>query len=128
MRNFKEDDFDGAGQYIIRTSKGPNEVKSGGFLATTAFKIGYTHDSSFGSNVYTLISMTDGWTRDSFKDENGNWVKFAGDDNQSAKQKLVHYLNSPELCPQEYRHATFDEMVRVILHTKSRCRGELLAG
>ena len=42
------------------------------------------------------------------------WVQFNG------KKILCDYLNNPEFCQQEYRFATQEEVVRVVLYQRSR--------
>ena len=65
MEKFKREDFEGAGQYIIRKNKSYNWEKftDGGRLSTFMYKVGYHHIVSNPKvNKYCLISMSDGYT------------------------------------------------------------------
>lgn len=155
MRNFTPEDFEGAGQYLLRM--GTEEISArengkpfrgysdAGYLSTITYKVGYMHDIlniGNGNQLTTLTSMSDGWTRichypnakkaqlykkegkeldfdekektlwQSDEDGNPNFL--------SGKQKFCDYLNNPDT--QEYRFATQEEIVRVVLYQKSRWR------
>jgi hypothetical protein len=138
MRNFTTEDFNGAGQYLIRMC--PAEIAAQNdpeltfygyirtsYLSTIMYKVGYiTNIWGLGkdlSNVYTLVAMSDGNVRLGYKDKKTKeWVLFQGEeDGVKGTQVLVDYLNNPELS-QEYRFATQEEVVRVVMYQKSRWR------
>lgn len=137
MRNFTIEDFSGAGQYLVRNDKEPNKYVDAGFLSTIMKKVGYTIPNSRclsnppdQGNVYTLVDMSDGLTSLGYFDQRKDpeyknnprrcnthlweWVQFDG------LQVLCDYLNNPDLCLQEYRFATQEEVVRVVMYQKSR--------
>jgi hypothetical protein len=135
MRNFTTEDFSGSGQYLVRCDKEPGKYVDAGFLSTVMKKVGYCHGKGLANepekgNVSTLVDMSDGMTALGYFDttadkEYGNgpvnthmwkWVQF---DNT---QVLCDYLNNPDLCKQEYRFATQEEVVRVVMYQKSRWR------
>lgn len=140
MRNFNTEDFSGCGQYLVRNDKEPNKFTDTGFLTTIMKKIGYCRGHGLNElpekgNVITLIDMSDGLTSfgyfDQRKDPSRNnnpriitsetskfwlWVQFNG------LQSLCDYLNNPDLCQQEYRFATQEEVVRVVMYQRSRWR------
>tara|TARA_R110000850_G_scaffold34024_2_gene92258 strand:- start:2935 stop:3348 length:414 start_codon:yes stop_codon:yes gene_type:complete len=137
MRDFKPEDFDGSGQYIIRNDKAPDYFTDAGFMSTVMYKVGYMHGnrvSSFGHAI-VKISMADGWTTMGYFNKNGftenpqqpdkwTWVPWTSTFEENsivAKQKFCDYLNNPELS-QEYRFATHEELMRVCLYQKRRCR------
>lgn len=118
MRNFKPDDFKGSGQYLVRDT---NTIDTS-YLASVLFKVGYSHGHTEegrnpNSNSTLLISMADGWT------QNGH---FKGSD---PKQVFVEWKSIKDLCDhlndrntQEMRFATHEEIVRVALYQKARCK------
>lgn len=140
MRNFTPEDFSGAGQYLVHNDKEPNKYVDTGFLSTIMKKVGYCLGQGCAKrpkrgNIMTLVDMSDGLTAlgyfDTRKDpehgknprkissENINtwvWVQFNG------TQALCDYLNNPDLCEQEYRFATQEEVTRVVMYQKSRWR------
>lgn len=139
MRNFTPEDFNGAGQYILRMShdeifaRDNNKPFSGysntSYLSTLIKKVGYitnNYDIGNGEQICTLTDMSDGWTIFSNytskdpKSNNYEKVIWQGK-NDYGKQLLCNWLNNPELC-QEHRFATQEEIVRVVLYQKSRWR------
>jgi hypothetical protein len=139
MRNFKTEDFSGAGQYLLRMS--PDEVHKkennlpfsgycdAGFLSTIVKKVGWitnNYEIGDGEQIYTLTDMSDGmtllgnYTSKTPKDNNYEKVIWQGEDG-AGKQKLVDWLNNPELS-QEHRFATQEEIVRVVMYQSSRWR------
>ena len=144
MRNFKTEDFNGAGQYLIRMSpqeiyaKENNEHFRGytdaGYLSTIMYKVGWltnNYDIGNGQQIYALIAMSDGMIQISnYKEVNpsnsNNWDKNIWqsdniEDIDGGKRKMVDWLNNPELSC-EYRFATQEEVVRVVLNQSSRWR------
>jgi hypothetical protein len=79
-----------------------------------------------GEQIYTLIDMSDGmtiignYTSKESKSNNYEKIIWQGE-NGYGKQLLVDWLNNPELS-QEYRFATQEEVVRVVLYQSSRWR------
>ena len=139
MRNFKMEDFSGSGQYLLRMS--PREIhcrnnninfegySDTSYLSTIIKKVGYitnNYNIGDGEQIYTLTDMSDGLTRISNYTSNepklNNYEKiiWQGEDGLG-KQKLVNYLNNPELS-QEHRFATQEEIVRVVMYQSSRWR------
>lgn len=137
MRNFTTEDFSGAGQYLVRNDKEPNKFVDTGFLSTIMKKVGYClgqgcSDVPERGNIMTLVDMSDGLTSLGYFDQRKDpeyrknprtcnthlwkWVQFNG------TQSLCDYLNNPDLCEQEYRFATQEEVTRVALYQKSRWR------
>lgn len=136
---FTPEDFDGAGQYIVRETK--NKIKSPhfldtGFLSTVMKKVGYINYvglASKSSNLYCLIDMSDGLTYTGYyitKDKEGNkiedsskWkrINFEGDTSYEAKSKLCEYLNNNP-HGETYRFATNEELIRVAAHQKWRTK------
>jgi hypothetical protein len=137
MRNFTTEDFSGAGQYLIRNDKAPGHYTDPGYMSTITKKVGwivpserFLVDCPEDGNIYTLTDMSDGMTSLGYFDKrqssnNGigpidtsgwKWVRF------DTLQVLCDYLNNPELCKNEYRFATQEEMVRIIMYQKSRWR------
>ena len=143
MRNFKIEDFSGAGQYLLRMS--PDEIykknnnqkfcgySDSSFLSTIVKKVGWitnNYDIGNGEQIYTLTDMSDGMTilgnYSSKTPESNNWEKIIWqadnfDDRDGGKRKLVEWLNNPELS-QEHRFATQEEIVRVVMYQSSRWR------
>ena len=138
---FTPDDFEGAGQYIVRETKNKLEspyFKDTGFLSTVMSKIGYIHSHRYrgegvASNIYTLVDMSDGLIYTGYytntKDSEGNklpiekWVfnEFSGDSSFEAKQKICDYLNNNP-HGETYRFATNEELIRVAAHQKWRTK------
>ena len=129
MRDFKLKDFDGAGQYLIRM--GPKELalnKDGkafsgyndtGYLTTITYKVGYLHRIKGFGQCRTLASMADGWTQVShfIKTIGGTtneifWASPKGAPAKEGRQIFVNHLNEGE---SEYRFATQEEIVRVVM-------------
>lgn len=122
MRNFKIEDFEGAGQYLVRTNYSPKEIKSHdnpGFLSTVTYKVGYEYRGKRGVHTTYLISMADGLIFDGYKYKD-KWVywepskKERKSSTEAGYRKLVKYLNDPKLCTQEMRFATQDEIIAVV--------------
>jgi hypothetical protein len=139
MRNFTIEDFDSAGQYLLRMSpreiycRDNNEKFEGysntSYLSTIIKKVGYITNNykiGDGEQIYTLTDMSDGLTRignftaKSAESNNYEKVIWQGK-NGLGKQKLINWLNNPELS-QEHRFATQEEIVRVVLYQSSRWR------
>lgn len=139
MRNFKVEDFSGAGQYLLRMS--PDEVHARnnnkpfggycdtGYLSTIIKKVGWitnNYNIGNGGQIYTLTDMSDGMTRIgnyTAKDpKTNNYEKIIWQgENSEGLQLLCNYLNNPELS-QEHRFATQEEVVRVVMYQSSRWR------
>lgn len=138
---FKPEDFDGAGQYIVRESVNKTnspDIYSTGYLSTVMKKIGYTlgtRRNNSPANIYCLIDMSDGCVKEGYftgtKNEDGRdidsekwiWNQFAGTTNHEAKTRLCEYLNNNP-HGETYRFATAEEVMRVILHqTGYRTKG-----
>ena len=139
MRNFTMEDFSGAGQYLIRADKPAGEYTNPGFMSTIMIKVGYCRGQGClnppqTGNIITLVDMSDGCTSlgyfDTRKDTGYHqvpkmtnsegiskwvWIPFNG------YQALCDYLNNPDFS-QEYRFATQEEVVRVVMYQKSRWR------
>lgn len=129
---FKPEDFDGAGQYIVRET--PNKVNSphivdSGYLSTVMTKVGWnqgTRREHRSSNIYCLIDMSDGLvtegyftntkteTGESIEHEKWIWNEFSGTTNYEAKVKLCEYLNNNP-HKETFRFATNEEVVRVVM-------------
>lgn len=133
MRTFTPEDFSGCGQYIVRVdAKQREQMKNGkaphlcdpGYLSTIMYKVGYSHGNGFihrpeDGNIIMKVSMADGHTSNGYFNQNGstdpsNWtfVQWNG------KQDFCDYLNHPD--KEEYRMATQEEVVRVVLYQRSR--------
>jgi hypothetical protein len=143
MRNFKVEDFEGSGQYLIRMSlKEIYERNLGnvnyqyeniGFLSTLMKKVGYIRNLDNignGFQLITLTDMSDGCTyigNFTAKDINSNnyereiWQADNDEDDDGGTRKLVEWLNNSELS-QEHRFATQDEVVKVVMHQSSKWR------
>lgn len=139
MRNFTIEDFSGSGQYLLRMSpreihcRDNNEQFEGysntGYLSTIIKKVGWITNNygiGNGEQIYTLTDMSDGMTilgnYTHNNPQSNNWEKIIWQgENGLGKQKLVDWLNNPELS-QEHRFATQEEVVRVVLSQKSRWR------
>lgn len=139
MRNFKPEDFSGAGQYLLRMTpdeihaKNNNQPFRGhcdtGYLTTIVKKVGWitnNYNIGNGEQIYTLTDMSDGmttignYTAKEPKTNNYERIIWQGE-NGEGKQLLCNYLNNPELS-QEYRFATQEEIVRVVMYQSSRWR------
>ena len=111
--------LEGGGIYITRAE---DNTDSPGYLATVTYKIGYCHTDPFmnksPSQMPCLVSMSDGWTRfgshtaiDPTHPEKGNkYVQW------ESKQDLCDDLNRDG----RYRFATGDELVSIIIYSKTR--------
>ncbi len=117
MRNFKPEDFSGGGHYIIRDDGPPNTIDNSGRMSTLMYKTGYSHGHGFEYNpkmgqITTLTAMSDGWTMTGHI-EDGKYIQW------NNKEGLCDYLNK---CAQEYRFATQEEVVRVVMCQNHRWR------
>ncbi len=145
MRKFTIEDFSGAGQYLIRMS--PREVycqkddnddtfygyTDTGYLSTIMYKVVWltnNFDLGNGEQVYGFAAMSDGMLKISnytAKEPKTNdyekviWQRDGEHDPDGGKRKMVEWLNNEELSP-EYRFATQEEVVRVVMYQKSRWR------
>lgn len=123
MRNFKPEDFDGSGQYLIRNDGEPNTLKDSGYMSTITYKVGYSHGHGFTSkpdkgNIVLLVSMADGWTQSGYFDKHGKEdPEFWTFSQWNSKQDFCNWLNTKD---QEMRFATQEEIVRVVLYQKGR--------
>lgn len=139
---FTPEDFEGAGQYIVR--EGYNKLKSPyindtGYLSTVIQKIGWTNNirpfEDKEATRYMLIDMSDGlifhgyFTNTRREDEphrskpveEWKWNEFSGKSNAEAKQKLCDYLNeNPD--GETFRFATNEELIRVAAYQKYRTK------
>jgi hypothetical protein len=141
MRNFTIEDFSGAGQYLIRMS--PEEIhkrsigepfrgySNTGYLSTIMYKVGWLVDNykiGNGEQITALISMADGmikttnYTAKNAESNNYEKVIWQGS-NGLGKQLLCDWLNNNQLS-EEYRFATQEEVVRVVLYQKHRWRDQ----
>lgn len=132
MRNFTIEDFSGAGQYLVANRKEENKFVDTGFLSTIMYKVGYIINNDGlgnGEQLYCLISMSDGQTRycyyPNFSNNhsdpnrfNKNYFQGNGQD-KDGKQVFCDYLNNADLT-EEYRFATQEEVVRVVMYQRSR--------
>lgn len=132
MKNFTIEDFSGAGQYLVKICPmqkkqqedgKPFHLSDTGFLSTIMYKVGYQHGHG-PSNPSTscLISMSDGWV------SSGYFDKHSSENSQDweflpwiTKQQLCDYFNNNP-HGEEYRFATQEEVVRVIMYQKYRWR------
>ena len=132
MRNFTTEDFSGCGQYLVRNDKEPNQYVDTGFLTTVMKKVGWCpgQGTQKWERTYTLTDMSDGLTKLGYFDQRRDpgyksnprecntslwdWVQFTD------LMVLCDYLNNPDLCHQEYRFATQEEVVRVVMFQSSR--------
>ena len=139
MRNFKHEDFNGSGQYLLQLS--PKEIfakennkpftgySNTFYLSTIIRKVGYiinNEDIGNGEQIYTLTDMSDGLTMignyTSKEPKTNNWEKILWQgESHLGKQLLCNWLNNSELS-QEHRFATQEEIVRVVLYQSSRWR------
>lgn len=134
MRNFEAKHFQGCGQYLVKNRHEPNGYKDADYMETLMVKVGWTNSARALANPegrpLCLVDMSDGLTRlgyfdttadPDYKSGNGNantelwvWHNFDG------YQSLCDYLNNPAMC-EEYRFATHEEVMRVVLRQMSRC-------
>ncbi len=138
MRNFTTEDFNGSGQYLIRDYKPANQYIKPIFISNRMYKVGYTVNSDrigTGEKICTLTLMSDGATKmgnfKNTKNEDGTdkdpslWERVIWQDDEMGdglgKQRLVDYLNDPELT-QEIRFATQEEVVRAVMCQSSKWR------
>ena len=133
MRDFKPEDFDGCGQYLIRNDKGPDQYSNASFMCTIMYKIGWlTNNLNIGNGEQILakIAMSDGMLQisnyvDSEPTASRNWEKVIWQhismEKRDGTQKFCNWLNN-EALSQEYRLATHEELMRVMLNQTSRTR------
>ncbi len=136
---FKPEDFEGAGQYIVREHTNKLEYSQfldTGYLSTVTQKVGYSNYSrSFKnseSSRYFLIDITDGAVQTGYyitSDKNGvqlevkDWefVEFSAKTSEEAKYKLCEYLNNNP-HGETFRFLTHEELVRISLNQKWRTK------
>ena len=125
MRNFKEEDISGGGQYLIRLDANQRAaisenktpfVKDTGYLSTIMYKVGYLHNPP----ASCLIAMSDGWVRYGEIKE-GKLIPWETTSKSLGRTKLVNYLNNGD---EEYRFATQEEIVRVVMYQRGRWRNQ----
>lgn len=112
---FTPDDIKGSGQYLVNErSRIGKEQFDNGYLSTVMYKVGYHMGMGLSSvpnkgHVACLVSMSDGWVKiGEIIDK--NFVQW------NSKQDLCDYLNKIGT----FRLATMEELVRIIMHQKSR--------
>lgn len=132
MRNFTSEDFTGCGQYLVKI--GPQEmaareagqtsytVQDTGYLATMLYKVGWgvAYEKEDGSSCYylALVSMTDGMVTNRYKPSaSEDWTFITGSAGITAFDVFADFLNTGM---EEYRFATQEEVVRVILYQTSK--------
>lgn len=131
MRNFTIQDFDGSGQYLVRQDGEPKPVLDTGYLSTIMYKVGYYNGHKKTKQRVCLISMSDGWIRDSHfsKDKNNpkdvsKWEEIFWESgkyhNKTGKQIFIEHINDTNT--QELRFASQEEVVRVVLYQRWRWR------
>ena len=125
-RDWKPEDFEGSGQYIVRHLKPTSNTKAGR-LSTFTYKIGYRHTKGLdiGQQRCCLISMSDGWICEGsytggYTEKNG--VRMSDGTETvfhpwNSKEELCAYLNASE---QGYRPITQAELL--VLGTERRIR------
>ena len=148
MRNFKVQDFEGSGQYLVRM--GEDEIKkrkkglipgveSDSYLCTITYKVGYiTNNYKIGGTrgqITCLTAMSDGHVtlghyitkrKDGTNIGIADWKKilWVTDENSSNKQKFVDHLNDTDVNgAQEMRFATKEEIIRVVSYKFPRNGG-----
>ena len=141
MRNFKVEDLEGAGHYLVKvTDQCRERINNGkkpfivdtGYLSTVMYKVGYNHnnDNPDKGQRACLISMSDGWvrdrhlTRDESKAVGGRYEhhvwETSKDRTVEGMQLLIDHLNSDD--SEEMRFATQEEVVRVVMYQSHRWR------
>jgi hypothetical protein len=97
-----------------------------GFLSTIMYKVGYSHGNGFKhrpdeGHIVCKVSMADGWVDNGHFNKNGstdpeqwNYIQWNG------KQDFCDWLNITSR--DEYRFATQEEVVRVVMYQSSRWR------
>lgn len=101
MRNFTEQDLEGAGQYLVLNRKPPNKFEDIGYLSTLMVKVGWGLDNG---QYYCLFDMSDGMAYSICP----------------SKQALVEALNNEN--NEEYRFATQKEVSDVVNYQSHRWR------
>lgn len=133
---FKPEDFEGAGQYIVR--EGTNKLNSPhiqdtSYLSTVMMKVGYLSKYREGSSSskYVLVDMSDGLITEGYftntRNEDGSgkaiyhwiWNDFGAESSNESKQNLCTFLNS-NYYKETYRFATNEELIRVAAYQKYR--------
>lgn len=142
---FKPEDFEGAGQYLVRVHPTHKKNRNGkphvidtGYLSTIMYKVGYINNIEKignGKQLTCLVSMADGWIRFCHyitKDAQGNeiedssiwkvvyWQGRLDSDPVTKRDSFIDYLNKED---HEYRFASQEEVIRVILSQSHRCKG-----
>lgn len=133
---FKPEDFNGAGQYIVRegiNKENSPHIENSGYLSTIMMKVGWamgTRRQGVGENIMCLIDMSDGLVKEGYftntKSETGEslptekwiWNSFSGTTGYESKSRLAEYLNNNP-HKETYRFATIEEVIRVVLHQRN---------
>lgn len=135
---FKPEDFEGAGQYIVRElrDKETNDfISDTGGLSTLMKKVGYSNSVRHAGKKsnYLLIDMSDGLVVEGYftntETESGErietdkwiWNEFSGDTSFEAKSRLCEYLNNNP-HKETFRFATNEELIRVAAYQKWRTK------
>lgn len=138
---FKPEDFEGAGQYIVRESinkKQRPDIYNTSYLCTVMMKLCWSNKIRNGQGLYRyfFIDMSDGmategyFTNTDYNDGNRNnrrpieewiWNDFSGDTGHESKQKICEYLNNNP-HGETYRFATNEELIRVAAYSKFRTK------
>lgn len=114
--NFVVNDFEGSGQYIVRSKD--RAILNTGYLSTILYKVGYIHLRE--KAIVTKISMSDGLTQTGYYIEN-EFIEFSDTTLNGAKQKFVDYLNNNPYAD-TYRFATNEELLRVVNYQRWRTK------
>ena len=151
MRNFKVEDFSGAGHYLIKMTPQELADKADGKpfkgystninLSCMMYKVGYiTNNFEIGSGeqLIVLTAMSDGWTvfnhypnkrkEEEYKKEGKEidfdvWEKVIWqNDSQDEKNGWQKFVDYLNYYSQEMRFATQEEVVRCVLAQTSRWR------
>lgn len=134
---FTPEDFEGAGQYIVRESinkLNSSNISDTGYLSTIMMKVGWAQKLRDGRGPYSyvLIDMSDGLihegyftgiTKEDGTHENDHtkwvWNDFSAETSHESKEKLCEYLNNNP-HKETYRLATNEELIRVAAYQKWR--------
>lgn len=128
MKNFTIEDFSGSGQYLVKIC--PHQQKqreegkgfhlsNTGFLSTIMYKVGYMHGKENNPSSTCMIAMSDGWTTNGyFNTHNSKDIQDWEFIYWKTKQEFCDYLNN-EPHGEEYRFATIEEVIRVVLYQRN---------
>ena len=142
MRNFTAEDFAGYGQYLVRMGASELDVqKTGkvfqgysntGYLSTIMYKVGY-HTNNLeignGEQLVCLVSMSDGYVDFYHYPNAGRGIRGADEwekviwqatGEKTGWQVLADFLTTGT---EEFRFATQEELVRVVMYQSSRWKG-----